>query len=132
MKWSKRTAQGFSPGDGYVVSPTLLVRRSLGEGGKGRPNRLNARHDWLTSCIFGSPVQGDYLMMAIPRAEALGCIVGPLRGQEPEFNNLIGSARPRYTSGSARLSAQDSVEQFRNQRSVPAPCNSGASPHQFL
>ena len=73
MKWLKRTAQGFSPGNGSIVGPAL----------QGRPNRMCRAAGTTALLIAAVALSGRLHHLRLPRAKAPGCIVGPLPGQKP-------------------------------------------------
>ena len=115
MKWLNRTAQGFSPGKASVNKTPCRGGRStcsldpryrddygarplaswLAESNKSRRQRVRP---------IRSPFQGEACHGRLPIAKALGCSVGPLRGQEQllSINRSLSRIEPEEhgTSGS--------------------------------
>ena len=119
MKWLKKTAEGFSPGNACKPTPAL----------KGRPNGLGATHDGLTNYASRSPFQGGHLFAAYPGLKPWAVLRDHFVAGVGNYPIL--STQPRYVPGSARRSAQPSAGQLRAKISVRALGQSGASPYQI-
>ena len=130
MKWLKKTARGFSPGNACKPTPAL----------KGPPNGLGATHDGLTNYASRSPFssfippplnaadrQGGHLFAAYPGLKPLAVLWDHFVAGVGNYPTL--STQPHYVPGSARRSAQHRAEPLRAQISAPAPGQSGASPY---